>query len=75
MLGLVVCCAGVWSPEFVAATLLVYEEGYRLPFTVVFEDKGVQVRHGMCFHPLALPLPGFNMEGEEEEGGRTASPQ
>lgn len=33
--------AGVWDPEFVPATLVVYEQGYRLPFTVIFEVGAV----------------------------------
>jgi hypothetical protein len=52
--------AGIWNPEFVAATMVVYEEGYRLPFTIIFEDEGVQVRHAMDFFPLTVQIPGFN---------------
>lgn len=49
--------AGVWDPEWVAATLVVYEPGHPCPFTIVFEDQGVHVRHGMDFFQLQLPLP------------------
>lgn len=55
--------AGVWDPEWVAATLVVYEPGYRLPFTLIFEDEGAQVRHGLDFQPLAISSPGFNCGG------------
>ncbi|GAB4818743.1 hypothetical protein N2152v2_005789 [Parachlorella kessleri] len=58
---------GVWDPQFVAATLVVYEEGYHIPFTVIFEDEGVHVRHAMDFFPFTLLDPSQSDDEEEEE--------
>ncbi len=52
---------GVWDPEFVAATLVLYEQRGvgNLAFTLIFEDEGIQVRHAMDFYPLSIPFPGL----------------